>query len=176
MRRVGTSLAGVFVIEPERLGDERGFFARTFCRSTFAEWNLVSEYVQASVSYSTRRGTLRGMHYQRAPHGETKLVRCTRGAIRDVVVDLRLGSPTRLQSFSIELSAENRSTLYVPPGVAHGFLTLCDDAEVHYQMSTVHVLESAAGVRFDDPRLAIEWPFAPLVVSARDRAWPDVEA
>jgi dTDP-4-dehydrorhamnose 3,5-epimerase len=167
-----TPLRGAFVIELERIEDERGFFARSFCKDEFAAHGLAAELAQASVSFNRRRGTLRGMHYQAPPHEEHKVVRCTRGAMHDVVIDVRAGSPTFRRWHAVELTDENRLSLYVPPGIAHGFQTLADDTEVLYQMSVPHHPESARGLRFDDPALAIAWPLAPVCISERDRNFP----
>lgn len=167
-----TPLAGAYAVELERLEDERGFFARSFCRDEFRSRGLASVVAQCNVSWNPRRGTLRGLHFQAAPHEEAKLVRCTRGAIWDVIVDLREGSPTRLRWHALELTAENRTALYVPEGLAHGFQTLSDDAEVLYQMSVPYHADLARGVRWDDPRIGIRWPLADPIVSARDRAYP----
>lgn len=166
------ALSGAFVVEPEPIADERGYFARTFCRREFAERGLAAEYVQQSVSFNRPRGTLRGMHLQAPPHAEDKLVACVAGAIYDVIVDLREGSPSFAKWTAIELAAGSHRWLYVPRGFAHGFLTLCDDSEVLYQMSVPHVPGAARGFCFDDPRVGIAWPEAPRVVSARDRTWP----
>lgn len=168
-----TGIPEVFVVEPERIADDRGFFARTFCAREFAEHGLDPGLVQCSLSFNPRRGTLRGMHYQTAPHGEGKLVRCTRGRIHDVALDLRAGSPAYLAHTACELTAENRRQLYLPPGVAHGFLTLEDDCEVAYQMSVPFEASAARGVRHDDPAFAIAWPAPVEVVSERDRSYPD---
>ena len=168
-----TAIEGVWVVEPERHEDDRGFFARTWDTDEFAGRGLNGRLVQCSVSYNRRRGTLRGMHYQAEPHEETKLVRCTAGAIFDVAVDLRAGSATLGEWVGIELSAENRLALYVPEGCAHGFLTLTDDAEVAYQTSEFHAPEAARGVRFDDPAFAIDWPAEVIVVNERDRTYQD---
>jgi dTDP-4-dehydrorhamnose 3,5-epimerase len=176
MKVAPTSLHGAVLIEAERLADERGFFARTFCQETFSRWQLKSSFVQSSVSFNARRGTLRGMHFQNAPHGETKLVRCTRGAIHDVIVDLRRDSTSFMRWFGVELSAENHLALYVPEGFAHGFLTLCDESEVLYQMTDPFVAGAASGVRWNDPAFGIDWPNAPVVISDRDRAYPDFVA
>ncbi len=173
MRFIETALAGAYVIEPERLLDERGFFARLFSPQEFAARGLRGDVDQVAVSWNARRGTLRGMHFQASPHAQAKLVRCTRGAVHDVIVDLRPASPTRTRSVAVELSADNRCLLYVPEGLAHGFLTLDDGAEVVYQLSGAWHAPSERGVRFDDPAFAIAWPFAPLVISARDRTFPD---
>jgi dTDP-4-dehydrorhamnose 3,5-epimerase len=176
VRFVETDLAGAFVVEPELLRDERGFFARLFSPAEFAARGLRSDVDQVAVSWNARRGTLRGLHYQAAPQAQAKLVRCTRGAVHDVIVDLRGGSPTRARWLAVELSADNRRLLYVPEGFAHGFLTLTDDAEVVYQMSGAWHAPAERGARFDDPAFAIAWPFAPQVISARDRAFPDWDA
>ena len=170
-----TAVPGVFVVEPERRDDERGFFARTFCAREFAERGLDARIAQCSVSYSPRRATLRGLHYQAAPHAEAKLVRCTRGEIFDVAVDLRPGSTTFKRHVALTLSAEDRRAVYIPPGCAHGFETLTDDTEVLYQISEFHVPEAARGMRWDDPAFAIQWPLAPAVISERDRSYPDFE-
>ena len=172
---VPTPLPGVFVVEPERREDERGFFARTFCAREFAERGLESRVAQCSVSFNPRRATLRGLHYQAAPHAEAKLVRCTRGEIFDVAVDLRPDSPAFRRHLGLILSAEDRRMLYVPAGCAHGFETLTDDCEVFYQISEPHTPEAARGVRWDDPAFAIPWPLPPAVISERDRAYPDFE-
>jgi dTDP-4-dehydrorhamnose 3,5-epimerase len=167
-----TAVPGVWVLDPEPVEDERGFFARTFCAREFAARELETSWAQASVSFNRRRGTLRGMHWQAAPHEETKVVRCTAGALFDVVVDLREGSSAYARHVAFELTAENRRQVYVPPGCAHGFLTLADGSEVSYLISAFHEPSAARGVRFDDPRLGISWPLNPSVISARDRAWP----
>lgn len=173
MRFTETPLRGAFVIELDLLEDERGHFARTFDVNEFAEHGLDPAVVQCNTSFNTRRGTLRGMHYQADPDGEAKLVRCTRGSIFDVAVDLRPGSDTRGRWFGVELSASNARMLYIPAGMAHGFQTLADESEVHYQMSHQYVPEQARGVRFDDPAFGIEWPLADPIVSERDRQFPD---
>jgi dTDP-4-dehydrorhamnose 3,5-epimerase len=173
MRISETALAGAYLIEIQPLADARGFFARTFSRDAFLAAGLPSEFVQASVSYNIRRGTLRGMHYQASPHEEPKLVRCTRGAIHDVIVDLRPASPSHRRWIAVELSAENRRTLYVPPGFAHGFQTLADDTEILYQMAAPYVPDAGRGVRWDDPAFAIAWPIAAPFLSERDASYPD---
>ena len=175
MRFEATKIPGVVVVEPERLEDERGFFARVWCRRELAEHGLCPELAQCSISWNRRRGTLRGMHFQAAPHAEAKLVRATRGAIFDVAVDLRPDSPTFRRWFGCELSESNRRMLYIPEGLAHGFLTLAEETEVFYQISEFHHPGAARGVRFDDPAFAIEWPERPVVISERDRAYPDFE-
>ena len=171
-----TTIEDVWVLDLERFEDERGFFARTWDTTELAERGLSPRLVQCSVSYNHRRGTLRGLHYQEAPHEEAKLVRCVAGVIFDVAVDLRPGSATQGRWFGIELSAENRSALYVPEGCAHGFLTLTDKAEVAYQMSEFHAAEAARGVRWDDPAFGIEWPGEVVVINARDASYPDFAA
>jgi dTDP-4-dehydrorhamnose 3,5-epimerase len=170
-----TDLAGAFLIEPERLEDERGFFARTFDRAIFKERGLVPDIVQCNVSFNRWKGTLRGMHYQTLPFAEDKLVRCTRGAIHDVIVDLRPDSPTYLWHIALCLTAENREMVYVPKGFAHGFLTLVDDTEVSYQMSVPYSPEHARGIRWNDPAVGITWPAEIRVISERDRTLPDYE-
>lgn len=170
-----TKLPGVFEIQLEPQSDERGFFARTWCQSEFEGHGLNSRLVQCSISFSTRRGTLRGLHYQAKPHEETKVVRCTRGAIYDVAVDLRHHSPTYKAWIAVTLTAENRRMLYIPEGCAHGFLTLEDNAEVCYQMTAFYNPESARGVRWDDPTFQIAWPEHVEVISERDRSYPNFE-
>lgn len=172
-----TPLDGLFVVEMERIADPRGFFARSWCEREFADRGLEPSLRQCNVSYNRQAGTLRGMHFQRPPHAEIKLVRCTRGAIYDVVVDLRSGSPTKLKHFAIELNEDNHAMLYIPGGFAHGFQTLCDDAEVFYQMSTYFEPSSAFGLRWDDPAFDIKWPTTNTrVISDKDRALPLYDA
>lgn len=166
-------LTGLFVIDIERLTDERGFFARSWCAEEFQAHGIPEPPVQASISYNRTRGTLRGLHFQRRPGREAKLLRCVRGSVFDVVVDLRADSPTFLQHQTVILSAENCRALYVPPGIAHGFQTLEDDTEVHYQMTDAYRPDLGDGIRWDDPRLSIPWPMPPTVMSARDRSYPD---
>jgi dTDP-4-dehydrorhamnose 3,5-epimerase len=173
MRFRETPLSGVWVIELDPLGDQRGWFARTFDAHEFDARGLNPAIVQCNVSFNARQGTLRGMHYQAEPHGESKLVRCTHGAIFDVALDLRAGSPTFSRWHGVELSSENRLAFYIPAGLAHGFQTLTDDCEVAYQMGHRHVPEAARGVRFDDPAFAIQWPAPPTVISEKDRSYPD---
>jgi dTDP-4-dehydrorhamnose 3,5-epimerase len=175
MRFIETPLNGAWVIDLDLLGDERGWFARTFDADEFAARGLNPAVMQCNASFNARRGTLRGLHYQAEPHGESKLVRCVRGAIFDVAVDLRSGSPTHRRWHGVQLSAENRRAFYIPPGLAHGFQTLSDDAEVLYQMGNPYVPEAARGVRWDDPAFAIEWPEpdGPRIISERDRAFDD---
>lgn len=168
-----TKLRWVFEIHLEPKSDERGFFARTWCQKEFAAHGLSPRLVQCNVSFNTRRGTLRGIHYQAAPHAEAKLVRCTKGAIYDVVVDLRPESPTLRGWMAVVLTAKNRRALYVPEGCGHGFLTLEDETEVFYQMSEFYNTESARGVRWDDPAFQIAWPEKVEVISERDRSYPN---
>jgi dTDP-4-dehydrorhamnose 3,5-epimerase len=173
MRFEPAPLSGAVVVDVERHVDERGFFARTWCADEFAAVGLPSTAVQASVSWNDRRHTLRGMHWQADPFGEGKLVRCTRGAVHDVIVDLRPQSATYLRSFAVELNEMNRRALFIPPGVAHGFLTLTDGTEVLYQMDVAYEPGAARGARWDDPSFAITWPAPPAVISGRDRTYPD---
>jgi dTDP-4-dehydrorhamnose 3,5-epimerase len=168
-----TGLAGAFIVAPEPRTDSRGFFSRTWCAREFAAAGLEFQVAQCSLSSNARRGTLRGMHYQAHPHEETKLIRCVRGAILDVIIDLRPESPTFRQHVSVELSHPNRLALYIPRGCAHGFQTLEDDTEVWYQMSEFHHPESACGVRWDDPAFGIAWPIAPPILLPRDAEYPD---
>jgi dTDP-4-dehydrorhamnose 3,5-epimerase len=170
-----TKLGGVVEVHLDRKTDERGFFARSWCRTEFEEAGLDSRLVQCSISYNERRGTLRGMHYQAAPFAEVKLVRCTQGAICDVILDLRAESPTFKQWVAVTLSSENRNMVYIPDGCAHGFLTLADDTEIFYQMSEYFHPEVARGVRWDDPAFGIEWPEKVAVISERDRTLPDFQ-
>lgn len=168
-----TRLGGAYVVEPEPLGDERGFFARTWCRQEFTERELNPELVQCNISFNHKKGTLRGMHYQAAPREEAKLVKCIRGAIYDVIVDLRSGSSTFGAYVGVVLSAENRRMLYVPEKFAHGFITLEDNTEIFYQMSEFYSPECAKGFRWNDPFFHIEWPMNVAVVSERDRNYPN---
>jgi len=168
-----TKLKGAFVIELERFEDERGFFSLSWSEKEFARQGLESRLAEANVSFNHRKGTLRGMHYQQSPHGQVKLVRCTMGAVYDVIIDLRPASPTFKQWFGIELTAINRSSLYVPKDFAHGFQTLADDSEVFYQMSAPYVPGSGTGVRWNDPAFSIEWPSAERIIIARDREYAD---
>jgi dTDP-4-dehydrorhamnose 3,5-epimerase len=170
-----TPLVGAFVIELDVLTDDRGYFARTFDLAEFAAQGLDPAVVQCNTSFNAQRGTLRGMHYQADPNGEAKLVRCTRGSIYDVAVDLRPDSDSFRQWFGVELSADNGRMFYIPIGMAHGFQTLEDASEVHYQMSHQYVPDHGRGVRFDDPAFGIEWPLRDPVVSDRDRQFPDFQ-
>jgi dTDP-4-dehydrorhamnose 3,5-epimerase len=167
-----TPLPGAWVLEPERIADERGFFARTWCRRDFEARGLDPSIAQCSVSFNHRRGTLRGLHFQVEPHAEVKLVRVTRGAVWDVIVDLRPGSPTFRQRFAVVLSAEAGHQLYIPKGMAHGFQTLEDATEVAYQISAFYAPEAARGYRWNDPAFAIPWPEPVTVISERDRNLP----
>jgi dTDP-4-dehydrorhamnose 3,5-epimerase len=173
MQFIPTKLQGAYIIELEKLEDERGFFARTWCEQEFANFGLDPKIVQCSISFNWKKGTLRGMHLQLPPGAETKLVRCIRGAIYDVIVDLRPNSPTFKQWIAVELTAENRKTLYIPQGFAHGFQTLEDNSEVFYQMSEFHQPELARGFRWNDPQFNIDWVENPSVISERDRQYPD---
>ena len=173
MKFIPTSLDGAFVIDPDHLEDERGYFARTFCRGEFSAHGLNPNLVQCNVSFNLKKGTLRGMHYQVKPHEEAKLVRCTRGAICDVIVDIRRDSPTFRKWFTVELSAANGRMIYIPEGFAHGFQTLEDGSEVFYQMSEKYFPESARGIRWNDPVIGIRWPIADPVISQRDAGFSD---
>lgn len=168
-----TKLKGAFIIEPEPLEDERGFFARTFDQKEFEAHGLSPRVVQCNISFNKKKGTLRGMHYQIAPYQEAKLVCCTKGTIYDVIIDLRKDSPTLKQWIAVELTAENRRMLYIPEEFAHGFQTLEDNTEVFYQMSEFYHPESAKGVRWNDPAFEIVWPDDIRVISDRDRQYPD---
>lgn len=173
-----TKLAGAFVVEQELFADERGFFARSWSEREFAAAGLDARLSECNISFNHRRGTLRGMHFQRAPHAQAKLVRCTMGAIYDVIIDLRPASPTFKEWVGVELTAENRRMLYVPETFAHGFQTLVDNTEVFYQMSEVFAPDCAGGVRWNDPAFGIEWPEAggprqERIIIARDRDYPD---
>ena len=170
-----TRIPGAWVVEPERLEDERGFFARTWDAEEFSQRGLDPRLSQCSISFNRSRGTLRGLHYQVAPHEEAKLVRCASGAIFDVAVDLRRDSAAFATWFGIELSAENRLALYVPTGCGHGFLTLTDRSEVHYQIAGSYAPEAATGVRWDDPAFGIIWPADVRLINERDRSYPDFE-
>jgi dTDP-4-dehydrorhamnose 3,5-epimerase len=170
---VPTSLAGAYVVDPEPQKDNRGFFARTWCQKEFAERGLNPRLVQCNISFNVRKGTWRGLHYQAAPHEEAKLVKCTAGAICDVIVDLRPDSPTFKKHVAMTLSASNRKMLYIPEKFAHGFLTLEDDTEVFYQMSEFYSPESARGIRWNDPLFGIQLPLKVTVISERDRDYPD---
>lgn len=163
---------GPALIELEERGDDRGFFARMFCREEFVAAGLEPAVEQGNLSFNHKAGTLRGMHYQDETAPEAKTIRCTRGAIVDIIVDMRPGSPTRLQHVAVELSADNRKALYVPPLFAHGYLTLTDDTEVHYLVSGAYSPGAERGLRYDDPALALPWPVPVTVISPKDAAWP----
>jgi dTDP-4-dehydrorhamnose 3,5-epimerase len=173
MRFVPTKLDGAYLLELERHEDERGFFARTWCRDELSAHGLNGDLAQCSISGNALAGTLRGLHFQTPPHEEVKLVRCTRGAIFDVIVDLRPGSESRGDWLGVELDAERGTALYIPKGFAHGFQTLVDDSEVFYMISDPYVPEASAGVRWDDPTFGIEWPLPVRTLSDRDRSWLD---
>jgi len=173
MRFEPAGLDGAWLIHLDSMGDERGFFARTFCVDEFRAHGLETSFPQHSISCSRSKGTLRGMHFQRAPHREVKLVRCLNGAIWDVIIDLRPESPTFRQWRGLELSAENQYQLYIPKGFAHGFQTLSDDTYVNYLISEIYATDAAAGVRYDDPAFAVTWPLPIGVISEKDLRWPD---
>lgn len=168
-----TNLPGAFVIELERRVDNRGFFARSWCQREFSEHGLNPRLAQCSISFNQKRGTLRGMHFQKAPNEEAKLIRCTMGAIFDVIIDLRPKSATFKEHFSAHLDAENRRMLYVPEGFAHGFQTLTDSSEVFYQMSEFFAAGAGGGVRWNDPAFGIQWPIPNPILNERDSRWPD---
>lgn len=168
-----TKLKGAYIIDVKRIEDQRGFFGRSWCQAEFQTHALNPEFVQANVGFSLKRGTLRGLHYQKAPKAEAKFVRCTMGAIYDVIVDLRPDSPTHKQWIGAELTQENRRMLYVPEGFAHGYQTLTDQAEMYYQTSQFYAPELAVGVRYDDVAFNISWPLPVEVISEGDKKWPD---
>ena len=175
MRFTETPLKGAWTIDLEPRGDERGFFARAFCQNEFDAHGLKRDLAQANLSYNPKRATLRGMHYQIPPHAEVKIVRCTRGAIYDVIIDLRADSPTRFQWFGVELSADNRTALYVPEGFAHGYQSLTEESEVFYLVTEFYAPGSERGIRWNDPRFAIRWPLPDPVLSPKDAAHPDYQ-
>ena len=168
-----TALKGAYLVEPEPVIDQRGSFARVFCRDVFSERGLVVEFVQNSISENFKRGTLRGMHYQTEPAAEVKLVQCFRGALFDVIIDLRPGSETYCNWYGVELSAGNRRLLYIPKGFAHGFQTLTEDTAVYYLISEAYAPEYARGVRWNDPAFGIKWPLSDPVISEKDMLLPD---
>jgi dTDP-4-dehydrorhamnose 3,5-epimerase len=171
-----TKLKGVYIIEPYRFEDERGFFAPSFSAKEFAARGMADVFVENNISYSKRRGTLRGMHFQAEPHGQAKLVRCTRGAVFDVAVDLRPDSPTFKEWIGVELTAENRSMVYLPGNCGHGFQTLVDDSEVFYMVSQLYAPESGRGFRWDDPAFGIDWPdVGTRLLLERDETYPDFQ-
>jgi dTDP-4-dehydrorhamnose 3,5-epimerase len=170
-----TTIPGAFLIDVEPRRDARGFFARAWCAEELAERGLCNRVVQCNIGHNEREGTIRGIHWQREPHAEVKIVRCTHGAIFDVIVDMRLDSPAFGRHFAVELSAANHQLLYIPAGVGHGYQTLTDGAEIFYQASEVFVPEVSAGLRYNDPALAIRWPREVTVIAPRDLTWPDFE-
>ena len=176
MRIEPAPLDGAATIELDLRGDERGFFARMFCEKEFAAAGLETRFVQANNSSNAQRGTLRGLHYQLPPDTEVKLVRCIRGALWDVIVDVRPGSPSFGRWFGAELTAQNRRMMYVPRGFAHGFITLTDDSELIYFVSDFYEPKQERGLRWNDPKIAIDWPVAPSVISEKDANWPDFES
>ncbi|CAD5956026.1 dTDP-4-dehydrorhamnose 3,5-epimerase [Planktothrix agardhii] len=174
MKFTETKLKGAYIIEPELIRDERGFFARSWCQKEFTERGLNPNLVQCNISFNLKKATLRGMHYQAKPHEEAKLVRCTMGAIHDVIIDLRPESPTFKQWVAVDITAENRKMLYIPEGMAHGFQTLVDNTEVFYQMSDFYHSESATGVRWDDPIFRIIWlETSSMIISEKDKSYPN---
>lgn len=172
MQFTETPLKGAFLIDLEKKEDERGFFARVFCTKEFEQLNLKSHFVQVNNSFSQKRGTLRGIHYQLPPKGEIKLVRCIQGALYDLIIDLRSFSPTYLQWFGVELNSENRQMIYVPEGFGHAFLTLKDNTEALYMVSEFYAPEYERGLRYDDPLFQIKWPLKPVVISNKDLNHP----
>ena len=173
MRIRETDLPGAYILDVEMINDERGFFARTWCQQEFHSAGIKVQWVQSNISWNAGRGTVRGMHYQAAPHEEAKLIRCTAGSLYDVIIDLRRDSPTFLKHMGVELSHSNHRMLYIPEGFAHGFQTLEDGTEALYMMSHHYVPESARGVRWNDPLLGIQWPLETRMISERDRSYPD---
>jgi dTDP-4-dehydrorhamnose 3,5-epimerase len=176
MKFTETKLAGAFVIDLEKRADERGFFARTWDKQEFEKRGLATNFVQASMSYTKKRGTLRGIHYQKAPHVENKLIHVTKGKIYDCIVDLRKGSSTYKKWFGIELSGDTYQGLYIPEGFAHGFITLTDNVEVRYMMTAVYESAAQAGVRYDDPAFAISWPIPITTISKKDANFIDYDS
>lgn len=175
MRFEETQLPGAYVVELEKFGDERGFFARAFCAQEFEAQELSTKFVQVNNSFSAEKGTLRGMHYQVAPHQETKLVRCIRGAMYDIILDMRQDSPTFGEHYGVELSAENRKMLYVPKGFAHSFVTLEDGTESFYFVDEIYAPHAERGVRWNDPQFGVLWPITPTVISDKDARFPDFD-
>lgn len=173
MKFTQTKLKGAYLIEIEKLSDDRGFFARSWCQKEFESHGLTSRVVQANVSYNLKKGTLRGMHYQVAPYQESKLIRCTRGAIFDVIIDLRPHAPTYKQWVGVELTADNYTMFFVPEDFAHGFQALADHTEIFYQVSQFYTPGSEKGIRFNDPAFDVQWPLEVSVISDKDRNWPD---
>ncbi|MDN5203117.1 dTDP-4-dehydrorhamnose 3,5-epimerase [Fulvivirgaceae bacterium BMA10] len=175
MKFTETKLKGAFIIELDQLKDERGFFARSWCKKEMEDHGLNANVVQSNVSYNIEKGTLRGLHYQKDPYQETKLVRCTRGALYDVIIDLRKDSPTYMEWIGVELTAENYKMLYVPQDFGHGFITLEDQTEATYQVTQFYTPGAEGGIRWDDPAFNIEWPISPKVVSDKDQSHPDYQ-
>jgi dTDP-4-dehydrorhamnose 3,5-epimerase len=167
-----TTLSGAYSVEIEQISDERGFFARSFCTEEFSKYGLTTDMAQCNISFNKTRGTLRGMHYQAPPSEEAKLVRCTMGAIYDVIIDIRPTSPTFMKWFATQLNSENRLMMAIPEGFAHGFQTLTDNTEVSYHMSASYEPQQARGIRFDDPSVNIEWPISNVIVSEKDKSYP----
>ena len=176
MKFIETGLDGVYVIEPERINDHRGFFARIWCQNELRQLGLRTELAQSNVGFNYRKGTLRGLHFQEPPHAEVKIVRCSRGAIFDVIVDLRPESPSYKHWFGVELSEENCKMIYAPEGFAQGYITLVDNTEMYYHTTEFYHPASAFGVRYDDPAFGIEWPIAISDMSEQDRNWPDFQS
>ena len=172
MKRIDTKLPGVYIVEPQVFGDHRGYFMETYSTKAFAEIGITNEFVQDNQSFTAQKGTLRGVHFQNAPMAQAKLVRVTRGAVLDVAVDLRKGSPTYKQWVGVELSAENKRMLFIPRGFGHGFVTLEDDVEFCYKVDNLYSKECDRGIRFDDPEIGIEWGVSEPVLSAKDEAAP----
>ena len=168
-----TKLQGAFIIGVEKREDDRGFFARAWCKKEFDEHGLTASMVQSNIAFSKRKGTLRGLHYQSAPYGEVKVVRCTRGSLYDVLVDVRPGSPTYRQWIGVELTSENHKMTYIPEGFAHGYQTLEDNTEVMYQVSQFYFPDFERGIRYDDPGIGIDWPHMVKILSDKDKGWPD---
>jgi dTDP-4-dehydrorhamnose 3,5-epimerase len=168
-----TKLKGAFIIEVEKREDERGFFARAWCKKEFEEHGLAANMVQSNIAFSKRKGTLRGLHYQGAPYGEVKVVRCTKGSLYDVLVDLRPGSSTYRQWVGVELTSDSYKMMYVPEGFAHGYQTLEDNTEVTYQVSQLYSPDFEQGIRYDDPAIGIDWPLMVKILSDKDKGWPD---
>lgn len=175
MRFLETPLAGAFLIECDRYADARGFFARLWCRREFEAHGLVTDFPQGNLSVNDKAGTLRGLHYQRAPHAEVKVIRCTRGALYDVIVDLRPNSPTYMRWHAVVLNAEDHRALYIPQGFAHGFQTTVDRTEAQYMVSAYYAPQAEGGLRYDDPALNIRWPLPISVISDKDKSWPTID-
>jgi dTDP-4-dehydrorhamnose 3,5-epimerase len=170
-----TTLSGAYVIEPEKIDDDRGYFARVWCKKELQQHGLIGDIAQSNVGFSHRKGTLRGLHFQKSPHAEVKIVRCTRGAIFDVIVDLRPDSQTYKGWFGVELNDENSRMIYVPEGFAQGYMTLADNTEMNYHTSEFYNPEAASGVRYNDVAIGIRWPLTPTIISQQDRSWPLIE-